>query len=122
MLTSRRFAPLLLAAWFFGASGCTTWQGRPGVLTLTLEPRDQVKLWVRGESHQVHGVRVYRDSVQAVPFIRPPDCDSCATRYAVSEVDSVQVRSFELRRSIVAAILLAPVVYGVYIFSHLPRD
>jgi len=77
---------------------------------------------VRGEVYQVHGVQVHGDSVTAVSFIRPPTCDSCALRFGRTEVDSVQVRAIEWRRSIVAAIVLAPVLYGFYLMSQLPRD
>jgi hypothetical protein len=87
-----------------------------------LEPRDQVRVWVRGEGHQVHGVQVRGDSVTAVPFIRPPTCDSCALRFARTDIDSVQVRATDWRRSLVAAIIFAPVAYLFYLMSQLPRD
>ncbi|HXY68940.1 MAG TPA: hypothetical protein VEH62_05790 [Gemmatimonadales bacterium] len=103
-------------------SACASWQGRQHVLDGPLDPRDQVRLWVRGHGHQVHGVRVQRDSVIAVPFIRPPDCDSCAIRVARAAVDSVQVRATDWRASVFAAILWAPVVYLFYTLSQIPRD
>ncbi len=109
-------------AWALSTSACATWQGRAHVLESGLEQRDQVRVWVRGEGHQVHGVQVRGDSVTAVPFIRPPTCDSCALRFALTDIDSVQVRATDWRRSLVAAIILAPVVYLVYLMSQLPRD
>jgi hypothetical protein len=81
-----------------------------------------VRLWVRGEGHQVHGVQLRGDSVIAVSFIRSPTCDSCALRFARTDVDSVQVRAFEWRRSIVAAIVLAPVLYLFYLMSQISRE
>jgi hypothetical protein len=92
------------------------------VLETPLGQRDQVRLWVRGEGHQVHGVRVRADSVIAVPFVRPPTCDACALRFARTDIDSVQVRATDWRRSVAAAIIFAPVVYLFYLTSQLPRD
>ena len=111
-----------IAAWALGASACASWQARPDVLQGTLGRREQVRLWVRGEGHQVHGVRTDGDSLTAVPFIRSPTCDSCALRFAVRDIDSVQVRAFEWRRSVVAAVILAPVLYLFYLMSQIPRE
>ena len=81
-----------------------------------------MRLWVRGEGYQVHGVQLRGDSVMAVSFIRPPTCDSCALRFARTDIDSGQVRAIEWRRSIVAAIVLAPVLYLLYLASQIPRE
>ena len=115
----RRWAAVAAA---LAATGCGTWQGRPEVLARSLGPRDQVRIWARGSGYQVHGVQVRGDSVVGVPFIRPPTCDSCALRFARSEVDSVQVRAFDWRRSVVAAILAAPLVYGLYQWGGMSRQ
>ena len=58
----------------------------------------------------------------AVSFIRPPTCDSCALRFARTEIDSVQVRAFDWRRSIVAAIIYAPILYLLSLLSQIPRE
>ena len=92
------------------------------MLRSPLDERDQVKLWVQGTGHQVHGVRIHDDSVTAISFIRPPDCDSCAMRFALQDIDSVQVRAFDTRRTIVATIIFAPVVYGLYMLSRMAPD
>jgi len=113
---------LALAAWVLGAPACGTWQGRPHLLDGSLGPRDQVRLWVRGEGHQVHGVQVRGDSVIGVPFVRPPTCDSCAVRFARADIDSVQVAAFDWRGSVFAAIALAPVLYLYYVLLRIPRD
>jgi len=113
---------LALAAWAFSAAGCATWQGRPHVLESPLGQRDQVRLWVRGEGHQVHGVQVRGDSVIAVPFIRPPECDTCAVRFARADVDSVQVWATDWRGSLFGAIAWAPALYLLYVLSQIPRD
>jgi hypothetical protein len=77
---------------------------------------------VRGNAHQVHGVLVVGDSVTAVPFIRPPDCDSCALRVALHDVDSVQVRAFDRDKSMFMAVLMMPVVYFILLSSKIRLD
>ena len=113
---------LMTVVWALSVAACATWQGRPNVLAAPLAPRQQVRLWVHGVGHQVHGVQVRGDSVSAVPFIRPPSCDSCAMRYARSAVDSVQVRAFDWRRSLVAAIVVAPLIIGLYALGGMAVD
>ncbi len=113
----------VLAAWALGAGGCATWQGRPRALDGPLGRRDQVRLWVRGEAHQVHGVTVQGDSVIAVPFTRPPSCDSCALRFARADIDSVQVRATDWRASLFAVIVFwGPMAYLFYLAAQIPRD
>jgi hypothetical protein len=114
-----RTCPLLLCL-ALALSGCTTWQGRPGALAVPVARRDQVRLWVHGEKYQVHGLRISRDSVIAVPFFRDPDCDSCALRFARSAVDSVQARAFDGRVTLFWAIVLTPVIYVFYLVSQIP--
>jgi hypothetical protein len=103
-------------------ASCDGWRGRDGVLGQSLAPRAQVRLWVRGTVHQVHGVRVVGDSVTAVPFIRPLACDSCALRVALHDIDSVQVRAFDRDKSIFMAILVTPMVYLVLLSFTISRD
>jgi hypothetical protein len=104
-----------------GACACvTTWRAQPDVLRAALAPREQVRIWARGQDHRVHGVRVVGDSVVAVPFLRPPSCDSCAVRFALREVDSVQVRVVDRRGSITAAIVTGVIVIPLlYYMSEL---
>jgi hypothetical protein len=77
---------------------------------------------VRGEAHQVHGVRLLGDTVIAVPFDQPPTCDSCALRFARADIDSVQVRASTWGPSLAGAIAMAPFIYLMYELSRIPRD
>jgi hypothetical protein len=115
---ARRIGLCLVTA---GACACVkTWRARPDVLGTALAPREQVRIWARGLGHRVHGVRVVGDSVFAVPYFRPPSCDSCAVRLALSDVDSVQVRVPDRRGSITAAVVTAVVVIPLlYYMSQL---
>jgi hypothetical protein len=120
----RRPILVLLAAAAMAAplASCDGWRGRPGVLSGSPAPRAQMRLWVRGTVHQVHGVRVAGDSLTAVPFIRRPDCDSCALHLALRDIDSVQVRAFDRDKSIFMAILMTPLLYLVLLSFTIPRD
>lgn len=118
-----RVALLILAASTLTLlAACDGWRGRAGVLGQPVAPRTQVRLWVRGSVHQVHGVRVAGDSVTAWPFIRPLNCDSCALHLALHDIDSVQVRAFDRDKSIFAAIVMTPIVYLVLLSFTIPRD
>ena len=110
MAPAMRGCVLLL---LMGPTACTSWAGRAGVLNHPLTSRDQVRLWVQGQAFQVHGVRVVGDSVLVVPFIQPPQCDSCVLRFATREVDSVQVRHLDGNKSLLLAVALSPLIYVV---------
>jgi hypothetical protein len=56
-------------------------------------PRQQAQLWEGDRAHQVHAVVVGPDSVSAIPFVRPVECDSCRLIWPRSVVDSVRVGS-----------------------------
>jgi hypothetical protein len=68
----------------------------------------------------VHGVRVVGDSVWAVPYWKPPDCDSCTVRIARSAIDSVRTHTTDDVRSAVAVGVVA-VLLGIvlWLFSGL---
>lgn len=84
----RVLVPLACAA----VAGCSSWYPRPvEVLRAPLAPREQAQLWVGTRAHLVHGVLVRGDSVWAVPYFLPIDCDSCVQRFALAEIDSVRL-------------------------------
>lgn len=56
-----------------------------------LPARQQVQVWASGEVLQLHGVIVGADSVSGVPFLKPPDCDSCRVGIRQAEVDSLRI-------------------------------
>jgi hypothetical protein len=116
---ARLLAAAALVALF---ASCNGWRGRSGVLAEPQEPRTQIRLWVHGTVHQVHGVRVAGDSVTAVPFIRPPNCEGCALHLALRDIDSVQVRALDRDKSIFVAILVLPLVYLLLLSFSIPRD
>jgi hypothetical protein len=56
-----------------------------------LPPRQQVQLWMAGESRVLHALIVDSASVTGVPFHQPPDCDTCRVVVARSAVDSMRL-------------------------------
>jgi hypothetical protein len=90
------------------------------MLTQRLAPRDQVRLCVRGDCRQVHGVRVFGDSVSAVPYFKAPTCDSCEIHYALRDLGAVQTRGVDRDKTIVFVIVLSPVLLLFYAISHFP--
>lgn len=73
-----------------------------------LSPRDRVEVWTGGTSHLLHGVRFTADSVTGVPYLRPPDCDSCRVSLTLSTVDSMKTAPGE--GNAIAGVF-APVVF-----------
>lgn len=111
----------LTLALLVACSGCTSWQVRTGVLTQPLGLRDQVQLCVAGKCRQVHGVRVYGDSVRAVPYFQNPDCDSCAVRFALSDLDAVKTRRIDRDKTIFFGVVMTPILLLLYAASQIPE-
>ena len=89
---SRTRRLFVLSALLTSACGAG-WRSLPTLEPGPLRPRQQAQIWERGTSHRVHGVLIGADSVSAVPFHRPPNCDSCRITLPLSVVDSVRVGS-----------------------------
>ena len=60
-----------------------------------LAVRQQVQLWLGGESRVLHAVVIGSDSVSGIPFNQPPDCDSCRVVLPTSAVDSLRLGNQE---------------------------
>jgi hypothetical protein len=84
-----RVAILLLVTVGCGAG----WRRMPVLEPGAFAPRQQAQLWEGDRAHQVHAVVVGPDSVSAIPFVRPVECDSCRLIWPRSVVDSVRVGS-----------------------------
>ncbi len=100
-------------------AACTSWRTQPlKLLQRPLRPRDRVQIWSRGEAYDVHGVVVRGDSVWAVRFFQPVDCQRCRLVFAVRDVDSLRMQQPDHRRSaglaigLVATVLIAAIVAG----------
>ena len=75
-----------------------------------LPVRAQVQLWTEGRSWILHAVTLGPDSVSGVPFLRPPECDSCRVVIARSALDSMRLGNQE--RGVLRSAGLAFVIMG----------
>ena len=96
---------LMLAS---ATAGCvSSWYARPlSILRGPLGPRDRVQLWVGAHAYVMHGLTLSGDSLRAVPYLKPPTCDSCAMTLAVRDVDSVRVQAVDSEKARLAAALV----------------
>lgn len=77
--------------------------------------RQRLQVWHGGRHEQWHAVRLTRDSLSGVPFIRPPSCDSCRLALPLSEVDSL--RTGDPGGAVHAsAFLMAAIALAVYAY------
>jgi hypothetical protein len=56
----------------------------------TLPSRQQVEVWQGGRVLRLHAVRLTNDSLSGVPFVKPPDCDSCRVGLPRAAIDSLR--------------------------------
>jgi hypothetical protein len=66
------------------------WHRIDPVVPSRLPKRQQVQVWQGQEKLQLHAVTVAADSISGVPYIQPPECDSCRVTVPSSSVDSVR--------------------------------
>jgi hypothetical protein len=90
----RRRACALAAVWWVSACGAG-WHREAIGPESELPPRQQVQLWMDGQSRVLHGVVVGADSVTGVPFHLPLTCDSCRIAVVRSAVDSMRLGNQE---------------------------
>lgn len=81
---------LLLAVLLLQAACSAGWHRIEPAAPGNLSKRQQVQVWQGGRRFQLHAVRVSADSVSGVPYVQPPDCDSCRVSVARSTVDSLR--------------------------------
>jgi hypothetical protein len=66
------------------------WHRIEPVAPRSLPKRQQVELWQGSHRLQLHAVRLLGDSISGVPFVRPPECDSCRVSVPRASVDSLR--------------------------------
>jgi len=78
------------------------------------------ELWTRGHAYEVHALRMFGESLVAVPFWKPPSCDTCSIRLSLAEIDSVRVEKDAPGKTIVlTTVLLAVTLYCVALITAL---
>ena len=92
MMPRSRLRSLLLLALALVQAACGAgWRRVEDPLAAARQrPRQQVQVWQAGRARQLHSVVVTADSVSGVPYLEPPDCDSCRIAVPRAAVDSLR--------------------------------
>ena len=73
------------------SQGCGAgWRRRSALEPGPFSPRQQAQVWHQGRAEHWHALIVSPDSISGVPYLRPPDCDSCRVVLPRAQVDSVR--------------------------------
>jgi hypothetical protein len=87
---SRRHAILMLGLLLPQAACGAGWHRIYPVPPKDLPKRQQVQVWRGGEKLQLHSIRLSGDTISGVPYVQPPECDSCRVSLPSSSVDSLR--------------------------------
>lgn len=104
--------PILLAS-------CTHWVKDEKVLLDPVPVRDQLQIFTPAGDIRAHSVRVDSTTLSYVPYVMPPDCDSCRITLPRASVDSVRSSKLSVSRNVV---LFASLFALGYALSGLPDD
>jgi hypothetical protein len=66
------------------------WHRIEPVAPQSLPERQQIELWQGSHRLQLHAVKLLKDSISGVPYVKPPECDSCRVSMPTSSVDSLR--------------------------------
>ena len=112
-----RCVPVLAAAGLLlgGLAACVSstnspsgWGPAIAQMPQPVAERTRMRVWVGGEGHDLHGLRVTEDSVSGVPHLQRYDCEGCRVGWKLSELDSVQGREFDAYWGPATATFLVP--------------
>jgi hypothetical protein len=67
------------------------WRRLEDLTPRTLPARTQVQIWQDRSVILLHGVELDSATINGVPFIRAPTCDSCRVQLRLGVVDSLRV-------------------------------
>ena len=100
-------------------SGCTALREPVPIeaLPTIAEPRAQYQVWGHGSPQVLIALRTTADSLSGVPYWKPPTCDSCRVAIPRSAVDSVRITALDPNKSLLAAIIIAPLVFLMMAFQ-----
>jgi hypothetical protein len=106
------FLPLLLG-------GCTSFTQTIPVAAIPDQPDKErrFQVWTKGESYELHALRMTPDTLAGVRFWHSPTCDSCRVAIARAEVDSVRTRAYDGGETGILAIVLTPVILTMALFA-----
>lgn len=103
---------LMTAAGILLLSGCTALREPVPVeaLPAIAEPRAHYQVWSHGSPRILIALRTTADTLSGVPYWKPPACDSCRVAISRSAVDSVRITALDPNKSLLAAIIITPLV------------
>ena len=117
-----RSLPILLTL-VAGTAACGGGWRRVEDLTPRAFPaRAQVQVWQDGRVTLLHGVRLESDTLDGVPFIKAPTCDSCRVHLALGVVDSLRTGNKERGFFRTAGLVLAIGAVWAYLFRGVGGD
>jgi len=67
------------------------WRRPPDLELGPLAQRQQAQVWHQGRVVRWHALVISADSISGVPYLRPPDCDSCRVALPRAQVDSLRL-------------------------------
>jgi hypothetical protein len=90
------FRSLMFLLALAGTAACGGgWHRLEDLTPRALPPRTQVQVWQDRDVTLLHGVQLQSDTLEGVPFIEAPECDSCRVRLPLEVVDSLRVGNKE---------------------------
>ena len=82
---------MLLIGLALPQAGCGAgWRRIDPQAPAALPKRQQVQVWQAGRVIRLHAVEMAADSLTGVPYLRPPDCDSCRVALGRQKIDSIR--------------------------------
>jgi hypothetical protein len=78
------------------------------VVPSDLTPRYRLQVWSAGRSQVLHAVRLERDTLSGVPYWQAPECDSCRVALPSEQVDSIRVRAFSRKNTLILVLFMIP--------------
>ena len=93
-------------------AGCTSLRSTVPLerVATEAEPRTPYQVWSGGSPQVLISLQVSADSVSGVPYWKSPACDSCRVALPRSAVDSIRRRGFDPNKSLLATIIITPLI------------
>lgn len=89
-------APVVILTLLAGTYACGGgWHRLEDVTPRPLPIRTQVQVWQDGRVTLLHGVKLESGTVEGVPFVEAPTCDSCRVHIPLQAVDSLRIGNKE---------------------------
>ena len=119
-MTFRSTMALALLALMLG--GCSSFNQNIPVAGIPDRPATErrFQVWTKGESFELHAVRMTPDTLAGVLFWQDPACDSCRVAIPRAEIDSVRTLGFDGGETGILSILLIPLILIMAIAPHIP--